>query len=88
MCVANLLLCLHSSFKNNHTHGTVPNLMYLHQNLKTKVLLSNLPVKIIFRLCTDNDDVINFFSALDAKFDLGCCDVLGELYFFCVEEGA
>jgi len=54
--------------------------MNLHQNLKTKVLLSNLPVKIIFRLCTDNDDVINFFSALGNKFNCGCCDVLDDFW--------
>ena len=41
------------------------------------VSLSQLPVKIIFRLCTDNDQVVDFFSSLDSKLD---CDVLDDFW--------
>jgi hypothetical protein len=39
--------------------------------------LSALPVKIIFRLCTDNEKVMQFYNAMDVKFD---CDVLDDYW--------
>ena len=33
--------------------------------VRSLVSLSNLPVKIIFRLCTDNDQVVDFYNTLD-----------------------
>lgn len=52
----------------------------MHKNKTNhQVELSNLPVKVVFRLCTDNDNVVDFFSSLDSKLD---CDVLGEFSLF------
>ena len=53
----------------NHNHHP--------KSLCHTVSLSQLPVKIIFRLCTDNDNVVDFFSSLDSKID---CDVLDDFW--------
>ncbi|KAL3777014.1 LOW QUALITY PROTEIN: hypothetical protein HJC23_006029, partial [Cyclotella cryptica] len=39
--------------------------------------LDQLPVRIISRLVTNNDDVVNFFASLDIKIE---CDVLGDYW--------
>jgi hypothetical protein len=44
---------------------------------KSLISLAKLPVKIVFRLCTDNDQVVDFFNTLDAKLD---CDVLDDFW--------
>lgn len=33
--------------------------------VKNLVSLSEMPVKIVFRLCTDNDQVVDFYNTLD-----------------------
>jgi hypothetical protein len=41
----------------------------LRQFMKNFASLSELPVKIIVRLCTDNDVIVNFYNTLDTKYD-------------------
>jgi len=40
--------------------------------------LSKLPVKIVFRLCTDDTKVMDIYNAFDSKFDF--CDVLDDYW--------
>lgn len=46
----------------------------------TQVLgkLSKLPVRIVFRLCTDDEKVMDVYNTLDSKFDF--CDVLDDYW--------
>jgi hypothetical protein len=44
---------------------------------KSLVSLAKLPVKIVLRLCTDEEEVVDYFNALDAKLD---CDVLDDFW--------
>eukprot|EP00571_Detonula_confervacea_P017836 CAMPEP_0172299274 /NCGR_PEP_ID=MMETSP1058-20130122/1631_1 /TAXON_ID=83371 /ORGANISM="Detonula confervacea, Strain CCMP 353" /LENGTH=1098 /DNA_ID=CAMNT_0013008681 /DNA_START=29 /DNA_END=3325 /DNA_ORIENTATION=- len=40
--------------------------------------LSKLPVKIVFRLCTNDDNIMHLYNSLDAKLDN--CDVLDDFF--------
>lgn len=39
--------------------------------------LTDLPVKIVFRLCTSDRDVIEFYNKIDLEIE---CDVLGDYF--------
>ena len=47
--------------------------------VKNLISLSKLPVKIVFRLCTDDDQVVDFYNTLDAN-DQCACDVLDDFW--------
>lgn len=53
----------------------------LKDYLKSLSSLASVPVKVVFRICTDDEDVLEFYNTVDAKIE---CDVLddfwGEVY--------
>lgn len=49
----------------------------LRDFLKSLASLSDLPVKTVFRLCTDNDLVLDFYNTLDVNEK---CDVLDDFW--------
>jgi hypothetical protein len=69
-----VIICTHGVPMNEAGESSSASMKEFMKSLKA---LAELPVRIVFRLCTGKDKVLNFYKKIDIDFD---CDVLGSYW--------